>query len=110
MTHYSAELVRDHGVDVGGGWTVAGVLLDCGDTAWNPASTKGPLCGPSMVEYRIHHSGIDVVEVDPGSPCFGGDQLEEWPYWRRCPSQPEPGMTRCNRHSLAHYAMTAGVR
>src|SRR4051812_9742699 len=110
MTHYDADDVRERAVDVGGGWTVAGLLLDRGDTAWNPASTKGPLYGPSMVEYRLHHTGIDVVEVDPGSPCFGGHQLEEWPYWRRCTVEPEAGMTRCAMHSLVHYAVAAGAR
>lgn len=107
MTYFPDDYVRSHALDVGGGWSITGLLLARGDTAWNPASTKGPLYGPSLLEYRLHHSGIDIMEHDVGHACFGGEPMEEWPYWKSCTSQPEPGMTRCVKHSLAHYAVSA---
>lgn len=52
------------GHDIGGGWTRHIVQLDKGDTADNPASTKGPIHGPGLVVYDRHHTGITVHEYD----------------------------------------------
>lgn len=48
------------GHDLGGGYTRHLVQLAEGDTADNPASSKGPLYGPAFVCYDVHRSGIDV--------------------------------------------------
>ena len=95
MTHYSAEDIRKQAVDIGGGFTIAGVELQRGDTTWNPASTKGPLYGPSLVEYVMHYSGIQVHEFDLNDRCT----------WQGAECAPRvPGTTRCAEHALARYA------
>lgn len=52
------------GHDIDDGWTRHMVQLDEGDTADNPASTKGPLYGPGFVVYDRHRTSITVREFD----------------------------------------------
>jgi hypothetical protein len=54
------EMTYVVGHSLGGGWTRHLVELDKGDTADNPASTKGPIYGPSFISYDISPSGITV--------------------------------------------------
>lgn len=55
------------GHDLGGGYTRHMVQLAMGDTADNPASTKGPIYGPQFVVYDCHKTGISVgLYSDPG--------------------------------------------
>lgn len=53
-------------VPLGHGWERAAVLLERGDTASNPASTKeeNVLRGPASVTYDRHRSGIHVIVED----------------------------------------------
>lgn len=53
-----------NGHDIGNGWKRYMVQLEQGDTADNPASTKGPLYGPGFVVYDVAPSGITVREFD----------------------------------------------
>jgi hypothetical protein len=96
---YTAERVRELAVDLGGSWQFFGVVLKRGETAWNPASTKGPLYGPSLVEYRMHYTGIEVHEEDLTVECMGGDRIDEWPFWKTCQDDREAGTTRCTKHT-----------
>jgi len=55
------------GHDLGSGYTRHLVQLEEGDTADNPASTKGPIYGPCFICYDVHRSGISVgVYSNPG--------------------------------------------
>jgi hypothetical protein len=60
------------GHDIGEGWTRHLVQLDMGDTADNPASTKGPLHGPGFVVYDCHRTGISVREFDSPDDFYNG--------------------------------------
>jgi len=64
MTHFDEAAIREQAVRLDERTTIAGVVLDRGDTTWNPTSTKGPLYGPSLVEYLMMPSGISVFEFD----------------------------------------------
>jgi hypothetical protein len=44
--------------DLGDHWERAIVVLEKGDTAWNPGSTKHVIYGPCTVTYERHPSGI----------------------------------------------------
>lgn len=101
---YDAQRIRQLAVDFGDGYSLAPVVLQRGETAWNPASTKGPLFGPSLIEYRFTPSNIEVFKEDFTVECMGGDRLEEWPYWRACQSDREAGTTLCLEHALARHA------
>lgn len=101
---YDADRIRQLAVDIGHNWSVTAVVLKRGETAWNPASTKGPLFGPSLLEYNMHTSGIEVHEEDLTVECMGGDRIDEWPFWRVCQADREAGTTRCPEHALARYA------
>ena len=46
------------------GWKRATVLLLRGDTAWNPASTKGVIYGPATVTYERGPDGGVTAIVD----------------------------------------------
>lgn len=52
------------GHSLGAGWVRHIVELQHGDTADNPASTKGPLYGPSVLVYDVAPSGTTVHEYD----------------------------------------------
>lgn len=59
------------GHSLGGGWTRHIVELAEGDTADNPASTKGPIYGPAFVVYDCHKTGITVHVHDDASEFYG---------------------------------------
>lgn len=61
------------GHSLGDGWTRHIVQLAKGDTADNPASTKGPIYGPAFVVYDCHRSGISVAVLDSAGEFY--DQL-----------------------------------
>ncbi len=48
------------GHSLGNGWTRHIVELQEGETADNPASTKGPLYGPALVVYDVSRTNIHV--------------------------------------------------
>jgi hypothetical protein len=104
LIHYSEQAVRERAVDVGEGYFMAGLVLHRGDTAWNPASTKGPLYGPSLVEYELHFTGIRIYENVLKGTCVVGDRNPD-DVWVPC-SRPRraPDDTRCGEHTLAAYA------
>lgn len=52
------------GHDLGAGWTRHLVQLEEGDTADNPASSKGPIYGPCFLCYDVARSGINVGVYD----------------------------------------------
>lgn len=58
-THYKLEQLEWR--DLGNGWSEASVTLREGDTATNPASTKGPLYGPAKVTYQKAPGGIRTI-------------------------------------------------
>lgn len=58
------EPVYVPGHSLGEGWTRHIVELAKGDTADNPASTKGPLYGPGFVTYDISPQGTTAYEED----------------------------------------------
>jgi hypothetical protein len=103
---YTAERVRELAINLGQGYSFAGIVLKRGETAWNPASTKSPLYGPGKVEYHMHSSNIEVHEEDLTVECMGGDQLEEWPFWKTCQDDREAGTTRCLQHTPKAVAST----
>ena len=101
MTHFSAEDVRAAAVSIGGNFSISGLVLQRGDTAWNPASTKGPLYGPGLVEYELHPSGIRVFETDLTGICMFGETNAATFAWTPCTRSRRDGDTRCEEHSLA---------
>lgn len=72
---------------------VTELLLEDGDTAWNPASTKGPLVGPSVLVYDQHVSGIRIFEMPVGT-CVA----PFWPEDGPCPNPAVDRETRCADH------------
>jgi hypothetical protein len=107
METYSSNQIRAQAVDHGNGWSFAGIVLKRGETAWNPASTKGPIHGPGLVEYHMHYTGIKVYEEDLTVECMGGDRLEEWPFWKACQDDREAGTTRCTKHTPVQTTATS---
>jgi hypothetical protein len=95
---FDSYIVRAQAVDIGQGYTIAGIVLGEGETAWNPASTKGPLYGPGVVEYVMHPTGITVYEFDLDRQCCYSDS---------CPLPREALKTRCTLHALESYAVAS---
>lgn len=63
MTHYALDDLD--WIDLGDtGWTRAAVVLDAGESADNPASTKGPIYGPAIVTYDRYADGGIRVHVE----------------------------------------------
>lgn len=92
MLTYDPATIRSLATDVGYGRTVTELALAEGETAWNPASTKGPLFGPSTLVYDNHVSGITIHEFNPGV-CAApiGEDTGNHPAL--------PGTTRCADHA-----------
>lgn len=57
------------GHSLGGGYTRHIAQLAEGDTADNPASSKGPIYGPCVVVYDVAPSGIQI-HVDEDASAF----------------------------------------
>lgn len=55
--HYTAAEVDGMAESVGAGNRAVTLRLQAGDTAWNPASTKGPIPGPAKVHFMQYPDG-----------------------------------------------------
>lgn len=74
MTHYTinkdGEGTYIVGHSLGNGWTRQIVELERGDTADNPASTKGPIYGPGVVVYDTSASGITATHYNDAGEFY----------------------------------------
>lgn len=67
MTTTTLDYTADHiraAAESRDGYSITEILLNKGATAWNPASTKGPLYGPSSIVYVMDTAGIRIFERD----------------------------------------------